>query len=99
MRVLRGKKNPTLVRMVTTIPEKCNHMKGCLLFPMHVSSNKGKDVEDEEVLNNYVALQQFQDVFLEDIPELPPHREVDFSIELMLGVTPTSKALYKMSTP
>lgn len=31
--------------------------------------------------------------------ELHYHRELDFSIELMLGETPTSKAPYRMSTP
>lgn len=29
---------------------------------------------------------------------LPPHREIDFSIELVLGATPTSMAPYRMST-
>lgn len=33
------------------------------------------------------------------ISELLPHREVDFSIELVPGVAPTSKAPYMMCTP
>lgn len=33
------------------------------------------------------------------IPELPPHREVDISINLVRGVTLESKAPYKMRTP
>eukprot|EP00253_Pinus_taeda_P022505 PITA_22505 len=33
-----------------------------------------------------------------DISEFPPHREVDFSIELVPGETPTSKPPYRMST-
>ena len=36
-------------------------------------------------------------MFLLDILELPPHREVEFSIELVPGATPASKAPYKMS--
>jgi len=56
------------------------------------------DVEDEEVLKRYHVLQWFQDVFPIDISDLPPHREVNFSIELILGVTPTSKGPYRMST-
>jgi len=35
----------------------------------------------------------------EEIPSFPPHKEVDFSFELLLGATPTSKAPYRMSTP
>ena len=38
-------------------------------------------------------------MFIVEIPELPPHREVDFSIDLVLGATPTWKAPYMISTP
>ena len=51
---------------------------------MHISSDKGKEVEDVYVLRKYPVL-QFQDVFPEDITEFPPHVEVDFSIELVQG--------------
>ena len=34
-----------------------------------------------------------------EIPELPPHREVDFSIELVPGAALASKAPYRMITP
>ena len=55
--------------------------------------------EDADVLNKYPVLQEFQDVLPEDITKFPPHREVEFSIDLVLGETPTSKAPYRMSTP
>ena len=35
-------------------------------------------------------------MFLTNIPELPPHRQVDFSIELFSGVALVSKAPYMM---
>ena len=38
-------------------------------------------------------------MFLIDILELSPHREVEFSIEFVPGVAPTSKIPYGMSTP
>ena len=68
------------------------------MFTNHVSSNKGKGVEDAKALKRYPVLQHFQDVFLTEILELPPYREVDFSIELVLGEEPTSNAPYRMST-
>jgi len=46
-----------------------------------------------------VKTYKFQDVFPIEISELPPHREVDFSIELVTEAAPTSKAPYRMSTP
>jgi len=68
------------------------------MFEVQISNDKHKEVEDADVLRRYPVLQQFQDVFPEDITKLPPHREVDFSIELVPGETPTSKAPYRMST-
>ncbi|KZV31882.1 hypothetical protein F511_20592 [Dorcoceras hygrometricum] len=40
---------------------------------------------------------EFADVFPDEIPGLPPYREVDFSIELMPGTQPISKAPYRMA--
>ena len=73
--------------------------KGCVMLAVHISSDKGKDVEDEKIFKRYLVLQWFQDVFPVEIPEFRPHREVDFSIELVLGATPTSKEPYRISTP
>ena len=54
--ILQGKKKATSVRMVTTIQEKCSHRKGCVLFVVHISSDKCKDVEDVEVMKRYSIL-------------------------------------------
>ena len=40
---------------------------------------------------------EFLDVFPEDLPGLPPHREVEFVIELAPGTEPVSKAPYRMA--
>ena len=44
-------------------------------------------------------LQKFRDVFLDEIPGLPPKRDIDFTIDLVPGATPVSKTPYRMSTP
>ena len=44
-------------------------------------------------------LQEFRDVFPDEISGLPPKRDIDFTIELVPGVAPVSKAPYRMSTP
>ncbi|XP_072078172.1 uncharacterized protein [Arachis hypogaea] len=43
------------------------------------------------------VVQDFLDIFLEDIPSFPPTREVEFSIELMPGTGPISIAPYRMA--
>lgn len=58
-RTLWGKKKPTLVRMVLAMQANWNSRKGCLLFEVHISSDKGKEVEDEEVVKTYLFLHQF----------------------------------------
>jgi len=62
-RVLQGKKKETSVRTMTTMQEKRNRRKRCVLFAIHISSDKGKEVKDADVLSRYPALQHFQDVF------------------------------------
>jgi hypothetical protein len=49
-------------------------------------------------LEEFLVLQEFEDVF-QEIPWLPPKREIDLSIYLVPGVAPVSKTPYIMSTP
>ena len=56
--------------------------------------------EDEtNRLEDYQVLQEFKDVFPDDILGLPPKRDIDFTIELMPRAIPVSKTPYSMSTP
>jgi len=48
-------------------------------------------------LKNIVVVQNFPEVFLNDILGLPPNREIEFFIDLMPGVGPISMAPYRMS--
>eukprot|EP00253_Pinus_taeda_P030224 PITA_30224 len=65
---------------------------------VHISSVKGKEVEDVDALSRYPILQKFKDVFPKDIIEFPPHREVDYYIALVPRAASTSKAPYMMRT-
>jgi len=42
-------------------------------------------------------VQEFPEVFPNDITELPPEREVEFAIDLVPGTSPISIAPYRMS--
>ena len=56
--------------------------------------------EDETPrLEDFHVLQEFRDVFPEEIPRLPPKRDIDFMIELVPGEALVSKEPYIMSTP
>jgi hypothetical protein len=43
------------------------------------------------------VVQEFPDVFPDDLPGMPPERYIEFKIELQSSTTPISKAPYKMS--
>ena len=49
-------------------------------------------------LEDFHVLQEFKDVFLDEVPRIPPKRDIDFTIELVPGVAPMSKTPYRMST-
>ena len=70
--------------------------KGCLLYAAHVL----EAIENETPkLEDYHVLQEFRDVFPDEIPVLPPKRDKDLTIELVPGAEPVSRAPHRMSTP
>jgi len=48
-------------------------------------------------VENIPIVRDFPDVFPEDLPGLPPDRDVQFSIELKLGTAPISRRAYRMA--
>ncbi|XP_061365886.1 uncharacterized protein LOC133309163 [Gastrolobium bilobum] len=61
------------------------------LLLMESETSVGKSIRDVPVVN------EFEEVFLDEIPRLPPHREIEFPIELIPGVGPISIAPYRMA--
>jgi hypothetical protein len=43
------------------------------------------------------VVREFSDVFPDDLPGMPPERDIEFKIELQLGTAPISRSPYKMS--
>ena len=42
-------------------------------------------------------MREYPDIFLKDLPGLPPDRRVEFSIGLLPGTSPVSKTTYRMA--
>ncbi|MBS2634177.1 hypothetical protein KFY46_25975, partial [Salmonella enterica subsp. enterica serovar 1,4,[5],12:i:-] len=51
---------------------------------------EGTELKDIRVVNEY------PDVFPDELPGMPPEREVEFVIELMPGTAPIAKRPYRM---
>ena len=56
----------------------------------------GKEKAQKDI-TEIPVVRKFQDVFPDELPGLPPHREFDFSIEVYLGTDPISVSPYRMT--
>ena len=54
-------------------------------------------VENQAVIDGFPVVKEFSEVFPDEIPDLPPEREVEFSIDLVPGTKPVLMAPYRMS--
>ena len=67
--------------------------KGCEAFLALVLDFKRGQVNREDI----PVIKEFPDVFPEELPGLPPEREVDLIIEVLPRIVPISKAPYLMA--
>ena len=67
---------------------------GCKVFAVYIMDNKEKD--NQLNIEDIPILKDFKDIFTEEIPKLPPKRDIDFTIHLVLGDEPSSKTPYRM---
>eukprot|EP00253_Pinus_taeda_P021984 PITA_21984 len=94
---MQGIKQPVQVRPITANQlTKCIR-KGCQVYAIQVGYADSKDKSAS--LNSIPIIQEFTDVFPEEIPGPPPRRNIDFTIELVPGAAPVSRAPYRMSIP
>jgi len=56
------------------------------------------EVKEHEIkIENILVVCEFPDVFPEELPGLPPQREIDFEIELIPSAQAISKASHRMA--
>ncbi|GJZ53804.1 hypothetical protein Tco_0608689 [Tanacetum coccineum] len=63
-------------------------LKGCPVFLEHVSTKEIEDKSEKKRLEDVPIVHDFPEVFLEDLSGLPPTRQVEFQIGLILGAAP-----------
>ncbi|GJX74775.1 reverse transcriptase domain-containing protein [Tanacetum coccineum] len=66
---------------------------GCQVFIAQVKEKKS----DERRLKDIPVVREFPEVFLEDLPGLPPVRQVEFQIDLMPRAAPVARAPYGLA--
>nr|GEX69426.1 putative reverse transcriptase domain-containing protein [Tanacetum cinerariifolium] len=74
------------------------HIKrGCLIFMAQVTKKETDDKSEEKRLENVPIVRDFSEVFPEDLPGLPPMRQVEFQIDLVPGAAPVARAPYRLA--
>eukprot|EP00253_Pinus_taeda_P027708 PITA_27708 len=94
---IEGILKPVQVRPITASQlAKCIGKK-CQIYAVQVGLTGAKD--KGSIMDDIPVVCEFADVFPEEIPGLPPKRNLDFTIELVPGAAPVSRAPYRMSVP
>jgi hypothetical protein len=80
-----GKEIEFVIEPVVTVKGVANHAK-----VNQLDASQGLEVP---------VVNEFPDVFPEELPGMPPDRDIKFVIELEPGTTPIYKTPYRMATP
>ena len=91
--IVHGVRSGPMSNVILAMQARRLLRKGCEAFLALVLDSKTSQIE----LENILVVKDFLDVFPEELPSIPPVREVDLSIEILPGTTPTSRAPYKMA--
>ncbi|GKE16413.1 putative reverse transcriptase domain-containing protein, partial [Tanacetum coccineum] len=71
--------------------------KGCQVYLAQVTSKKVKDKSEEKRHEDVPIIQEFPKVFPDDLPGLPPARQVEFQIDLVPGAAPVVRTPYRLA--
>ncbi|GKE97368.1 putative reverse transcriptase domain-containing protein [Tanacetum coccineum] len=71
--------------------------KGCQVYLAQVTSKKAEDKSEEKRLEDVPIIQEFSKVFPDDLPGLPPARQVKFQINLVPGAAPVAQTPYRLA--
>ncbi|GJU99658.1 putative reverse transcriptase domain-containing protein [Tanacetum coccineum] len=91
--IIRGDQSKTQLNLISCIKTKRYISRGCQVFVIQVMEKKS----DEKRLEDIPVVREFPKVFPEDLPGLPPIRQVEFQIDLIPGAAHVSRAPYRLA--
>ncbi|KAJ0863857.1 putative nucleotidyltransferase, Ribonuclease H [Helianthus annuus] len=91
--IVHGEKRDAPLRIISCMKAQKCLRKGCVAFLAHVIDKKAEEPKLEDI----PVAKEFPDVFPEDLPGLPPQRQVEFRIDLVPGAAPVAKASYRLA--
>ncbi|GJX10608.1 putative reverse transcriptase domain-containing protein [Tanacetum coccineum] len=75
----------------------CDEKIGCDVFLAHITTKEAKDKSEGKRLEDVPIVRDFPEVFHEDLPGIPPARQVEFQIDLVPGDAPVARAPYQLA--
>ncbi|GJR77451.1 putative reverse transcriptase domain-containing protein [Tanacetum coccineum] len=88
--IIRGDQSKTRLSLISCIKTERYISRGCQVFIAQVMEKKS----DDKRLEDIPVVREFLKVFPEDLPGLPPVRQVEFQINLIPGAAPVAQASY-----
>nr|GEU29343.1 reverse transcriptase domain-containing protein [Tanacetum cinerariifolium] len=92
-----GKGNKLKLSIISYTKTQKYIKKGCLIFLAQVTKKETKEKSEENRLEDVPTVREFSEVFLEDLPRLPPTRQVEFQINLVPGSALVAQAMYRLA--
>nr|GFA70312.1 putative reverse transcriptase domain-containing protein [Tanacetum cinerariifolium] len=80
-----GSNNGTQLNIISCTKTRKYLQKGYPVFLANINTKTIKDKSEEKRLENVPIVQEFSEVFPEDLPGLPPTLQVEFQIDLIPG--------------
>nr|GEV53309.1 putative reverse transcriptase domain-containing protein [Tanacetum cinerariifolium] len=71
--------------------------KGCHVFLANITAAKDEDKSKGKRLEDLPVVQEFPEVFPEDLSGIPPTRQVEFRIDLIPGAAPIAQTPYRLA--
>ncbi|GKG09415.1 hypothetical protein Tco_0338161, partial [Tanacetum coccineum] len=91
--IVEGDKGVSRLKVISCI-KACKYIeRGCYLFVALVAEKKPKEKRLEDV----PIIHDFPEVFPDELPGLPPSRQVEFRIDLVPGATPVARTPYRLA--
>ncbi|GKA04314.1 putative reverse transcriptase domain-containing protein [Tanacetum coccineum] len=91
--LVKGDRGMSRLKIISCIKASKYNERGHQLFVAHVTEKEPKDKHLEDV----PVIRDFPEVFPDDLPGLPPPRQVEFKIELVPGAAPVARAPYRLA--
>nr|GEX37018.1 reverse transcriptase domain-containing protein [Tanacetum cinerariifolium] len=70
--------------------------KGCHVFLANITATKDEDKSKEKRLEDLPVVQEFPEIFPEDLSGIPPTQQVEFQIDLIPGAAPKKDGSFRM---